>query len=232
MAGSGFGFLNSAEWAKAHGVSERRARQLASAGQISARKVGGRWLIDDARRGGPLRGQPGRPLSERSAWAILDVLDGAPPQGISRSEIECARRRAAAAAALLPDELARRADVLPLRAHPGVLDTLSGDARVVVGGVRAASVHGADLIGLSGVELYALREDAAALIGEYALQPSQDDVNVILRVAFRLPASIGRMASPAVAAVDLLDAGDEPSVRAARQLLRRMVARLQGDAGR
>lgn len=122
--------------------------------------------------------------------------------------------------------------MLPLRAHPGVLDTLSGDARVVVGGVRAASVHGADLIGLSGVELYALREDAAALIGEYALQPSQDDVNVILRVAFRLPASIGRMASPAVAAVDLLDAGDEPSVRAARQLLRRMVARLQGDAGR
>ena len=232
MAGSGFGFLNSAEWAKAHGVSERRARQLASAGQINARKLGGRWLIDDARRGGPLRGQRGRPLSERSAWAILDVLDGAPPQGISRSEIARARRRAAGAAGLSPDELARRADVLPLRAHPGVLDAILSDTRVVVGGVQAASAHGADLIGLAGVELYALREDAAGLIGEYALRPARDDANVVLRVASRLPASLSRMASPAVAALDLLDAGDERSMRAARLLLQGMVARVQADAGR
>ena len=232
MSGSGLGFLNSAEWAKAHGVSERRARQLASAGQISARKSGGRWLIDDARRGQPLRGQRGRPLSERSAWAILDVLDGAPSQGISRSETARARRRAAGAAELSPDDLAGRADVLALRAHPGVLDALSSDARVVVGGVRAASMHGADVIELSGIELYALREDAAALIGEYALRPARDDANVVLRSASRLPASISRMASAAVAAFDLLDAGDERSVRAARQLLRRMVARVQGDVGR
>jgi hypothetical protein len=229
MSGPGLGFLSSAEWANAHGVSERRARQLAAAGQISARKLGGRWLIDDARRGGPLRGQRGRPLSERSAWAILDVLDGALPMGISRSELARARRRAAAAAALLPDELARRADVLPLRAHPGVLDTLSSDARVIVGGARAASVHGADLIGLSGIELYALRDDAAGLIGEYALRPARDDANVVLRVASRLPASLSRMASPAVAALDLLDAGDERSMRAARLLLQGMGARVRLD---
>lgn len=101
MSGPGLGFQNVAEWANAHGVSERRARQLASAGQISARKLGGRWLIDDARRGGPLRGQRGRPLSERSAWAILDVLDGALPMGISRSELAraatCSRRSRALA---------------------------------------------------------------------------------------------------------------------------------------
>lgn len=122
--------------------------------------------------------------------------------------------------------------MVSLRAHPGVLDALSSDVRVVVGGVRAASVHGADLIGLSGVELYALREDAAALIGEYALRPARDDANVVLRVASRLPASISRLASPAVAALDLLDAGDERSVRAARRLLQRMVARVQVGAGR
>ena len=232
MAALNLGFLNAAEWAQAHGVSERRARQLASSGQVIAQKSGGRWLIDDARRGQPLRGQRGRPLSERSAWAILDVLDGAPVKGISRSEIARARQRAAGAAGLSPGELARRADVLSLGAHPGVLDALSSDARVVVGGVRAASMHGADLIELSEVELYALREDASGLISEYALRPARADANVVLRVASRLPASNSRMASPAVAALDLLDAGDERSVRAARQLLQRLAARVQEDAGR
>ena len=223
MAESNSGLLNSAEWAAVNGVSARRARQLATAGLIPARKSGGSWLIDSARCAPQRRGRHGRPLSERSCWAIIDILNGAEPPRMSRTELARARRRAAGAGSFLPGELAARADVLSLRAHPGVLDALSGDERLVIAGAQAAFRHGADLIGISGLELYAVRGDLDALSREYALRPAQDDANVILRLASRLPAASGRIASAAVAAFDLLDAGDERSVRAARQLLRRIV---------
>lgn len=215
--------IDVAGWARAHGVSERRARQLAATGKLPARKLGGRWLVADT---GSMRraARAGRPLSERSVWAIADILDGVPPQGLSRSELARAETRAAQAADLAPGDLAARADVHELRAHPGIIESLASDERVVIGGPRAASAHGADLIALSGLALYALRSDIPALVRDYALAPGQGDANVILRGGPRLPGADGRTASAAVAALDLLDAGDERSVRAARALLRKLVS--------
>jgi hypothetical protein len=228
MAEAPSGFIDIAEWARVNGMSARRARQLASSGRISAEKHGGRWLLADPQPARRPTGSVGRPLSERSVWAIVDVLDGIRPPALSRTEIARAKQRAASAADFAPGDLAQRADVLHLRSHPGVLAGLSADERVVVGGAGAASAHGADLIDLSRVELYVLREDAQDVMNDFALQPVGRGANVVLRASHRLPRSIDRLASASVAALDLLDAGDERSVRAARGLLEVVVTRAFG----
>jgi hypothetical protein len=97
------------------------------------------------------------------------------------------------------------------------------DYRVVLSGVSAAAAHGAGLTALGVLEAYVRAGDLAALIHEYALAgPSPGvAVNVLLRVpAPRWPFAEGeRIAGRAVVAVDLIDAGDERSVRAGRRLL-------------
>lgn len=198
----------------------QRARQLARMGRVPARRSGGVWLLDaQATRARPVG--RGRPLSGRSAWAAIDVLDGRDPAGVSRSERIRARRRVDDIGALEPGALSARALVLDLRAHPGVVDRLDADPRVVVGGARAAAHHGADLISVDDHEYYVRERDLEGLIRGYGLRPARPgDANVKLHVSDRLPRVQDRVVSAGTAAVDLLDSGDERSVRAARQMLR------------
>jgi hypothetical protein len=97
------------------------------------------------------------------------------------------------------------------------------DARAIRSGasVRDLSV---DLIAMGDAELYVREADAPNMINEYSLIPSQQP-NVVLRVP---PADLWLFDSVEapwpVVVVDLLDARDDRSARAANDLARRMRA--------
>lgn len=210
-------------------LSSRRVRALAAAGRIPARRIDERtWVVDvDAARRGPYnRRAPGRPLSPRSCWAILAVAEGREPLGLSASERARARTRAAALAELPPGSLAGRAVLHGLAAHRGVLERLADDGRLVLGGASAAQRRGADVIALDYVEAYVREDDLGPIVAAYALRSAIAGAeNVLLRApAPRWPfPRESRVAPASVVAIDLIDAGDERSVRAGRALLRRIV---------
>jgi excisionase family DNA binding protein len=200
------------------GVSPRRVRALAASGQVPARRVGRAWVIDlDASQ--PPR-PPGRRLSARSAWAALGLGE----DGLSRSERGRARERRRRLADLPPQALARRAEPHPLVAHPAALRRLEDDERIVLGGVSAAGHHGADVIAVERLEGYVRADDLPRVMRAYGLRPPDhgEGSNVVLRVpAAAWPFADGERHAPRlVVGADLREAGDERSVRAARELLR------------
>ena len=206
-------------------ISPQRVRALAAEGRIPARKLGRDWAIDLAGLGPDRFGERGRgrPLSARSCWAILALLDGKQPVGLSRSELLRARNRSESLADFTSGALSARAEVHRLVAHRGLTERLANDRRIVLGGVSAAAAHRARLTVLGTFEGYVRADDLTALIDEYALaRPSPGvSANVLLRVP--LPnwpfEESERIASRPAVAVDLIDAGDERSVRAGRRLL-------------
>ena len=207
-------------------LSSRRVRALAAAGRIPARRIDERtWVVDvDAAQRDPYdRRATGRPLSPRSCWAILAVAEGREALGLSASERVRARARAAALAELPPGSLAGRAVLHRLTGHRGVLERLADDGRLVLGGASAAQRHGADLIALDYVEAYVRADDLGPIVDAYAMRPAIAGAeNALLRVptpGWPFPPE-SRLAPAPVVAVDLIDAGDERSVRAGRALLR------------
>lgn len=211
------------------GVSPQRVRFLANAGRIPARKLGRDWAIDIDRldREEPTKRGAGRPLSARSCWAILHLLDGRPPEGLSRSELIRARKRLRAVAQVAPGDLSARAQIQRFVVHRGLRDRLASDPRLVLGGASAASHYRAGLAALAEIEGYIKAGDVDRIVSDYALLPPSAGAraNAVLRV----PApgwpfnDVERIASRPVVAMDLIDAGDERSVRAGRKLLADLV---------
>jgi excisionase family DNA binding protein len=66
------------------GVTEARVRQLIAAGDMPARQVSGRWLVPEGAVPRSLR--VSRPMSERMAWAFIDLLSGRPVTGVVPTE--------------------------------------------------------------------------------------------------------------------------------------------------
>ncbi len=72
-------------------VSEPRVRQLIAAGQLSAERFAGRWVLDidevKSRAKSQKNRRRTRPMSMRMAWALANYLDGiAVPTEFARSE--------------------------------------------------------------------------------------------------------------------------------------------------
>lgn len=224
------------EVAERLGVSPRRVRAMIAAGQLSAEKIEGRWLVesdllerlvDIPRRDGP-------PWSPVLAWAYLQYLDGDPQalDGLSRVSRHRVRQRASAALAL--DQLAglalRRAEALRCRAHPSVVNDLLHAG--VHSGLSAAEALGVGLGVRSGehADVYLPRSLAQQLVEELGLVPARGaDVNAIIRAvpdsAWRLQ---HRVVAPLLAvALDLTEHGDPRSREAADQL----AARVRQDDG-
>lgn len=176
--------MSASEYAKHHDISTRRAQAAAAAGHVDARRVGGRWLIDD---GVPHQHAPGRPLSRRSAAALVAMLSDDPhwPDGLSSSE----RRRTLDRLVELrrDDRPAERLSLWVRSAHPsplgyeaheGDLADLRRDDRLVLGG----SSDDRSGMGDGGrVEAHVAGSDLAAVTQEYLLLPSRRP-NVLLRV--------------------------------------------------
>jgi excisionase family DNA binding protein len=204
-----------------------RVRRLVSQGLLEGRKVGGRWLVDESAISERLdaNARAGRPLSPRSAWGLLWAADERPMPWLAPRERSRARQRARSWPL---DEWSwacrHRAVVYKLRAHPSMLQPMLDDARVVRSGASVREIP-LDLIAVGDAELYVRGSDVPSVIDEYSLIPSQQP-NVALRVP---PADLwlfdkGEAPWPVVV-VDLLDARDDRSVRAANDLAGRMRAR-------
>src|ERR1700677_4727261 len=67
------------------GVTERRVRQLIEAGDLPARRVSGRLLVEEA--GIPRSRAVARPMSPRIAWAFIHLLSREPIPDISDREL-------------------------------------------------------------------------------------------------------------------------------------------------
>jgi excisionase family DNA binding protein len=218
--------ISAVDAAERLGLDVVTVRRRAARGEIDARKVGNSWLFSDGDVAAQAR-QPhrrGRRLSPRSAWAVLDVLSGAPLDGLSRSEQTRARVRAADAASLSPADLGERALTLRLRGPKGARQRVAHDARVVRGGVSASHEAGLGLVAPDLVEGYIRAEEVDAVIYALALSPApRDRADIILRVPQgRWPFGDAAVVPPAVAAADVLDAGDGRSIDAARTVLARL----------
>ena len=91
-------------------------------------------------------------------------------------------------------------------------------------GVSALDEHDADLIVSDQAEIYVRASKVAGLVNRYALEPDADRPNLVVRVVDDSvwPFDEGKDVAPwPVVAVDLLDADDERSRRAGRELIER-----------
>ena len=69
--------ISVAEAAQRLGIGEQRVRSLAASGHLPARRLGHAWALDSAAVDARMKGaRRGRPLSARSAWALLLLLEG------------------------------------------------------------------------------------------------------------------------------------------------------------
>ena len=207
------------------GLSQHRLRYLIRSGELPARRVAGRWVLDpaDVDRLSERR-TPGRPLSPRMAWGLVALLESGSAPDLSAPERS--RLRARLREKPILEQIARlcrrRAQVHPLHVHPGALPrALAWEGAVTTG----ASAGGHDIIDPARVELYVPAAAMGALVRGLRAQPAGSDANLVVRVpaAARWPFPDGR-AGPVAVALDLWDAGDSRSRRAAEKLYRAALA--------
>ena len=204
--------ISVAEAARRLGVGERRVQQRIADGSLPAERIGGRWAIDE-RDLLPLQGRrdAGRPMSERSAWAVIAasfVLLHAPDDrraevasswlaNLASSErIRAGNRlrdllrhnpRAAAEADIarvageLRMLLGNRADRLALWASPRDQADLRNDDRLALAGLSSPD---SGIAAGDIVEGYIDSAGLDAVVDDYLLEQVQreDDANVILHV--------------------------------------------------
>ena len=218
--------LSVAQAAEELGVSPRRVLQLLAAGHLRGEQLGWGWALDqsDVDRLRNHRGVAGRPWSPASAWAVLALANGDQPHGSPVERSRARQRLAQHGLAGLVDRLRARAEAQRFYAHPAVLERLILAKGVVRGGVSAASEHDAGLIAHDLVEAYVARRRLPAMADRYALDPDGERPNVLLHVVEDVVwrfADDASVASWPVVAVDLIEADDERSQRAGRELIER-----------
>jgi len=197
------------------GRSPHEVRRMVRAGQVCAHRRAGRWFVpmSEVRRLQRLPQPVGRPFSPGSAWALLTMLAGDDPAGLSAPRRSQLRRHLLDADT---DELAarlgRRASRRLAYAHPSILEALAADPRLVLSGLAAAEHAGARLVGADHgeVEGYVAESDVAALYGKHGLIDADEVANVVLRVgddAVEVSRRSGMAAAPVVG-LDLWESGD------------------------
>lgn len=218
--------MGSADASRELGVSDRRVRQMLVDGRLRGERIGRSWAInsDAVQKAAMSRVGPGRPWSEASAWRLLAAVDGDEPDG-SPSQRSRARARSRVGVEPFVGQLANRARRHQYYGHPSVLGELMDRPGVVVSGVSALDRHGIALIAANQAEGYVRVSLLAGLVDRYALDVEADRFNVLLRAVSdeNWPfADHQQHASAAVVAIDLLEAADQRSRRAGRELLERI----------
>jgi len=222
--------ISVAEAAAILGISPQRVRALIQDQQLEASKVGHVWLISPESSEHQLRPRPrsGRPFDQKNAWALLLMESDDPvlQQRVAAWVSPWMRWYLANQAKRedwlsLSPRLRRRATLQRLRSHPSDLARLAAEPDVVRTGVSAATDHHLDISASGILEAYVPAKRLPKLAKQYLLAPS-DSPNVLLRVVndpWPFPDE-WHAAPPLVAALDLLDSGDQRSVRAATAYLR------------
>ena len=181
--------LSVAEVAQQRGVSSRRVLQLIAGGDIFARRVGGRWLIEE--RETNKRPRLSRPMSHRMAWALINLMSGQKPEDLDPTEYSRLRRRLGELverarigeeiAAGLSSLLRARGHVVFLRVQPESLRDLREDSRLVLSGIsdpRSGMSAGDE------VEAYVRPADFDSVVSDWFLiERTASSPNVLLHVA-------------------------------------------------
>lgn len=207
------------------GLTGHRVRELIRSGELPARRVAGRWLVETDRVARLSEDRsPGRPLSPRMAWGLIRLLDRGEAPELSPPERSRLRARLRQGPEI--SQIARvsrgRAEPHPLHVHPAALGrALSWDGAVATG----ASAGGHDVVDLAQVEIYLPAAALPVMARSLRAVPGKDDVNLLVRVPSldAWPFPEGR-AGPAAVALDLWEAGDSRSRRAAERLWRNSLA--------
>lgn len=212
-----------ADAAQQLGLSQQRVRALVADGELPARKVAGRWLVERSAVEKRMR-EPrlaGRPFSPQQAWGLLALAEGEPAPWLDASSRSRLRRqlRDHQIRELLP-ALCRRARRVELRAHPSDLPRLAKESDVVRSGVSAAAEHRLEIVAPGSFEAYVSRRKVHELERDYNLQPSAEP-NVVLHVVEgQWPFEKRQRIVPLLVAVlDLLEDDDERTRRAAFRAL-------------
>lgn len=218
------------------GLSAARVRELITAGDLQATKVGNRWFVsrDDMSAFAEQDRPVGRPHSPTTAWALLALAVGraTPPVDPAQRSRLRSRLRSHPGIASVAAATRRRGQKLLVRAHPGVLEEVRSDSRVVLTG---ASAPGHDVVDVGAVELYIASRDLHEFLDEYRIRPAdRGSANVTVAVPPDVwwPFNGERVAWPSVVAVDLFDSGEPRSARAARQLWARLLAEARWETDR
>ena len=198
------GQISVAETAKRLDVGVARVHQRIADGSLPAIRIGSQWVIDEASLSSVAESNiPGRPLSRRSAWALIAAsledqhsIELLAPTERSRAKDRLRRLLAQsspeaplsedsvhAMASLLRSWMRNRAERRLYRASPRDLPDLRDDDRVALSGLSDArsGIASGDL-----VEGYIGIVDVAVAIDDYLLSPvgADQDANVILHVVF------------------------------------------------
>lgn len=189
--------LSVSEAAQRLGVNAPRVRQRIADGSLPAERVGAQWVIDElALVQVADQKSSGRPLSARSAWALIALSNGdASAGGVSPAERVRARRRWAevgdlAASALDSEEdlkhgaavlrklFRNRAQRRLYRAAASDLPGLRSDSRLQLGGLsRDSGLASGDI-----VEAYIHDDALDSVVEDYLLSRAASGGNVVLHV--------------------------------------------------
>lgn len=189
--------LSVAEAAVRLGVNVPRIHQRIADGSLRAERIGSQWVIDErSLQEVAERREAGRPLSIRSAWAVIAVAEGdeVALQALAAAERSRARKRldellhvaeerpadeikARAIAVSLRSMFRNRAERRAFRVAAGDLEDLRADGRWL-------ALVGSDVSGIASldVEGYLAADDVERLRKDYLLVPELDDANVAVHV--------------------------------------------------
>src|SRR5450631_3350808 len=207
--------------AEALRLNRSRVRALAAAGELSARKIAGVWLLDRAsveqRREHPA--PAGRPLRAPNAWRVLLLASGEEIDEDADPVVRWRVRDALDRRGLdgLRRLLRRHAEVDYFWGLPGELRRLRERDDVVLAGTSAAAGYHLDLLSGDRVDVYVSASEAPGLERAHALQPAAGaEANVVLRLVpdDAWPLLAGRRLAPLAAVAIAL--AEDPDPRAAR----------------
>lgn len=234
------GQISVAEAASRLGVGVSRIHQRIAAGSLHAVRVGSQWVVDEASLSALSESRmPGRPLSQRSAWALVALsqgnqhaLEALAPAERSRArdrlgqllaqslpEVVLSEEQVHAAALLMRSWLRNRAERRRYRASPRDLPELRNDDRVVLSGLSHpdSGLASGDL-----VEGYFAVDDIDAVVDDYLLSPvaADRDANVVLHVVSAGRRGMIELIGPLLLAADLAEHRRPREEARAAELLR------------
>lgn len=186
-----------AEAAKRLGVGVPRIHQRIADGSLRAERIGSQWVVDEVSvLRVAERNSPGRPLSARSAWAIVAVAEGDQEALAELAPVERARARSrlenlmvlVSVPAKAEAEVRRISSVLRSlfrnRARRELRKAAIADLPTLGDDARWTSLINPSVTGIAStdVEGYLAAGDVKPLEQDFLLMPVDSEANVVIHV--------------------------------------------------